>query len=610
MIPAQRERPHAGAADNDPLALLAAILATDSRGTIVFSAKGELLLANAAVGAALVAQWHGFGSSADWARARDQARRTGSAPVALTPGLSGELSLVAPDDSQAGWYLLRLAEDAGESEAALRAGRIAAMAHDLRAPLQSLMIAADTLAGQPGGDARAAEIGALAQLALDQMRNLLETARMDEVSAHVEPVETFDLTALVRDMARLLDPICRRSDNHIVLEIPERPHWHRGAPHLIRAVLQNLITNANRFNMNGPVTVRLRLDPSESEAEPVVTLEVEDVGPGLSDAERQLLLKPRRSLSPSASAGGYGMGLGIVSRAVSRLRGKITAEPGEERGTLFRISFPLGIAQGPDDTAAPAAGNPVSLAGLKILVVEDNPVNLAILLRTLADAGAGAEGVTSGQDALNRITATGSGFDLILLDITLPDIDGIEVARRVRAAETGDESILIVGLTAHVRAVVHGSGLAAGMNHILIKPVSPSELRRALRALWDGVRPRQQDHKQGREVDMMLNERLVEELVDEMGREASLSFMRQALAEAREVLAVFRSGGDDAHIRHRIHSAIGSAGLTGLAGVEYGLRRLQGDARAGTRSDEAAALAADMIDKTGAQLEKLASAAG
>nr|WP_255532255.1 response regulator [Paracoccus sp. IB05] len=435
---------------------------------------------------------------------------------------------------------------------------------------------------------------------------------MDGVSADTEPRVDFDLVAVVRDTVRLLDPICRRSNNFILAELPEGEAWHSGAPHLLRAVLQNLITNANRFNMNGPITVRLKIAATEGSFESLVTLEVEDVGPGFSEAERKLVLSPGtggRPLPPG-SKDGYGLGLGIVSRAVSRLRGRIELGQGKERGALFRITFPLTGARARDDQRGDQnTDRPefISLAGLRILVVEDNPVNLAILLRTLTDAGAEVEGVVNGMDALLRVRSKRDQIDVVLLDVTLPDIDGIEVARQIRSEESAGEHLLIVGLTAHVGSVIHGSGLAAGMDHILIKPVRPSELRLALRDAKEGTRPRQQAINRMQTPETMLNNALVLELTGEMGRPATLVFMQRALEEAREVFDLARSPEIPDNLRARIHSAIGSAGLTGLAGVEYALRRLQIDAREGLCDAATLDLAEEMAHSTEVRLQQFAA---
>lgn len=590
------------------LALLAAILATDNRGTIALSAKGDLLLANAAVGADLAATAQSFGRSQNWATARDTARRQGHCRVDLSKDISGgiwgDLSCVAPDGIEVEFFLLRL-DKSKTGDDVSRSDRIAFMAHDLRAPLQALILSLGDKGETLGKDASPA---VMAQLALNQIQNLLETARMDAVSNEVDPVDNFDLTALVQDMVTLLTPICAGSGSKIMVDLPKGAQWHRGPAHLIRAILQNLISNAAQLDSQRPISVRLRIAPTGQEN--LITIEVEDEGPGLSEAAREALLAPRRPGQPSLAHGasGFGLGLGIVTRAVRRLNGRIDIQPGKERGSLFRVSFPLQLASVGTDVAA--AKHPVTLDGLRVLVVEDNPVTLSILVQSLTDAGASVEGVANGESALRRVQALKGQLDIVLLDVTLPDIDGIEVARRIRADEKGADTLVILGLTAHVGSVMQGACLAAGMNQVQTKPISPSHLRRALREASEGHGPASQaaitSAKPERHEKMLLDDSQVSEIVEDMGRDMALSFMRRAMAEARQVLTECRADLPAADLRSRIHSAIGSTGLTGLAGVEAGLRGLQDHARRGSRDAEAEATLESVLAQTAAQLESFA----
>lgn len=612
MIPSVEVPPNRKSAmqDDTALALLAAVLATETRPSLILSARGAVLLASAAVGAALVSEWHDFGCSRDWAEACDEARRTGSVRIGLPSGHAGELNHLSPDGGQCEYFLLRLENPETETAVSARAERLVSLAHDLRAPLQSLIIAVDGLSAGDQPDSSAAQVAALAQLALEQVRNLLEMSRMDAVSAHAEPMKTFDLVAQVQDIVRLLQPICGKNGNRIVLEAPAGPVWQTGAAHLIQAVLQNLITNANRFTQNGPILVRLAVDPANTDAERPVVLEVEDRGPGLTEGEIQILTRRitavGREGGVSGDGAGYGLGLGIVSRAVDRLRGQIEISRGVECGTTFRISFPLRTAGAPE-AGAPATAESIRLTGLRVLVVEDNPINLAILLRTLGDAGAVAEGVISGLDAVERHAEKRDRIDLILLDVTLPDIDGIEVARRIRAQEGEGAHVLIAGLTAHTGSVVHGSALAAGMDRILLKPVRPTELRLALAEMWSGDDQRRRLRRKAATGEAMLDDRQIDELVTELGREAALAFMRQALAEARGVLAAFTEATPGADLRNMIHSAIGATGLTGLSGAEYALRLMQADARAGVTGGGTAETAKRIMDETEGLLDSFAA---
>lgn len=595
------------------MSVLAAVLGSDPRPCLAFSAAGELILANPSAGAAQVAQWHAFSQSAGWPQCILQAQQEGSLALALPEGAAGELTHLALEGSgRPSFYLLRLVEQDAPSALTERSERLTAMAHDLRVPLHSMVAATEgLLARRSAGlgastDADLAEVAALARIALERVRNLLEMARLDATSANGEPVEAFDLVALIREVTLLFAPINAQNGNRISFAPTMAEAWLMGPAHLIRTILQNLISNADRFSQDGEVQLRLAISPPQRGQNRTITLEIDDNGPGMPEAARANLLAPGRSARGPSSQGGYGLGLGIVARAVSRLQGHLEVAASQRGGTLFQIGFALPEAGRTD--AAAASREEIRFDGVSMVVVEDNPVNLAILLRMLTDAGALAEGLVSGEDALLKLTATtqGQGPKLVVMDVSLPDIDGIEVTRRLRAARGAAAGPLIVGLTAHDGPVIHGACLAAGMNRVLVKPIGPAALRQALNEVLCG------DAQAARMTSKMpieaaLDQALVAELFDELGPAASLAFMAQALSEAHAVRAAHATGCATATLRAMIHSAIGSAGLTGLARLSAALRLLQDDVRSQIADQQAGQELDQMLALTAEALQELKS---
>lgn len=148
--------------------------------------------------------------------------------------------------------------------------------------------------------------------------------------------------------------------------------------------------------------------------------------------------------------------------------------------------------------------------------------------------------------------------------------------------------------------------MASGMDRVLAKPVGPSELRRALREIWNGVMSAGRGRKASDAGGKMLNDELVAELIDEMGAKAAVTFMRQALAEAQQVLVKLQAEGMTVELRRQVHSAIGSSGLTGLTGIEAALRLLQAEARANVPLGKATRIFVETIESTSSALEALA----
>lgn len=594
---------------DDQLNLLAAVMVTDSRPSLVLSAEGELLLANAAAGALLVSEWSQAGSLPDWPELVANARSAGMSRIKLRDGTAGDLChIVAGQKPGEEFFVLRSTHSKEQAALAQKAEEQAHMSHDLRVALQAVVAAAERLATRQDGvdAAEAQQAGQVARVALDRINDLLELSRMDRISPEAEPVVIFDLRALVADMAVMLASVGESSASRLELVLPDEPAWQCGPAHLVRAIIQNLVSNAFQSTTGGTVWLKLMLPPAASDAVRPITLEIADTGPGMPEAQIARLQGGAAAAPSSGSGnGGFGLGLGIASRAITRLGGKAEVQPREGGGTVVRIRFQMQTAS-PNGSSPTYA--PLRLDGLRILVVEDNPVNLAILLRTLADAGADAEGVTSGADALSRIRQATSPADLMLLDVTMPGMDGMEVVRRVRAEEAEGRHLLVVGLTAHVDPAVQASCLAAGMDQVLTKPVGLSELRRAIREIWNGVVNTAQSRSSRKVGDKMLNDEVAAELVDEMGRQAAVSFMQQALAEARQVLQDLQAHGMTTELRSQVHSAIGSSGLTGLAGIERALRLLQSEARANVPLGEATEIFIGSIEKTTEALEALARA--
>ena len=588
------------------LNLLGAVLATDPRPSLVFSDGGELLLANAAAGARLVSEWSRAGRQPEWSDLVAEARALGACPIRLRDGATGQLCHIATGSTQwAELFLLRGTQSTERVALEQKADELARLSHDLRVPLQAVVVAVDRLASE--AESVAAEAGQVQQvfrLALERINGLLELSRMDRVSPEAEPAEVFDLRALVSDMGTMLAPVCKTRGSDLVVSVPPEALWQSGPSHLVRAVIQNLVGNAAQAMTGGTIWLSLAASPSLNDVMRPITLEVSDTGPGMPESQRSRLRNPSGAAPHAVSgSGGFGLGIGIVTRAVARLGGKIDVAQRDGGGTTIRVAFEMQTAA-PEDRAPKAI--PLRLDGLRVLVVEDNPVNLAILLRTIADAGANAEGVTSGPDALARLEQACAHVDLVLLDVTMPGMDGIEVAHRIRQNETEGQHLLIVGLTAHVDPAVQGACLASGMDRVLAKPVGPSELRRALREIWNGVMSAGRGRKASDAGGKMLNDELVAELIDEMGAKAAVTFMRQALAEAQQVLVKLQAEGMTVELRRQVHSAIGSSGLTGLTGIEAALRLLQAEARANVPLGKATRIFVETIESTSSALEALA----
>jgi len=254
-----------------------------------------------------------------------------------------------------------------------------------------------------------------------------------------------------------------------------------GDPVRLRAALENLIDNAVKFTDKGAV----RLDIAAKRAprgHAEIVVRVTDSGIGLKPDEIRRLFRPFAQASAEIARryGGAGLGLAIV-KVLARLMGgdlTVTSAPGQ--GSRFIFSALLPIA--PTDTAeaAPASTAPSPARRLKILCAEDNPYGRVILNTILTELGHRADFAGSGEEA---IAGVARGYDAVLMDVTLPGIDGLETTRRIRALSGKIGATPIIGVSGRTEAGDEEAAGKAGMNFYLRKPLSPSALSKALAAV-------------------------------------------------------------------------------------------------------------------------------
>lgn len=612
--PATASAPGVGPDLPPALQLLATAVATDRRPTLIATAERRVLLANRS------AQRLGSDrllADLGWAELCTVARRAGSAAVSAEVAgraVEGDLVFLGAGGTEA--FLLRLAESdhaaAGLRNRA-RAALLLRVAHDLRTPIQSLVAAADAvLAAQADDPATGTEAGLLraqlrssASTALDQIAKILDIIRQEEPNAPPPPDEDFVLDDELRAIVTMTEPLARAQGGDIRLVAdPVAPIRLHGPVRFVRAVAQNMIDNAIKHG-GGSIAVTVRAGQTEGAGVPV-TIEVRDGGGGMPAAERERLLDTLAGRVPARP--GSGAGLGILAHALRQMQGRLEideAVPGT--GTVLRARFDLPAAQGPEGEVT-AAGGMASLAGLRILVVEDSAVSRDWLQHSLRAAGATVAAAANGHDALARIALPGPGFDIVLLDVTMPRMSGIELTRRLRSHLPAATAPRIVGLTAHVDPQVRGYCLAAGMDLVLEKPIRPADLSQALARVAPQAQAPAPAAAAGEPQPgplpgiADLDSGVVGELVAELGDRGARQFMGRALDEARAALRELQEQGFTPDTRRTIHSAVGSSGLTGLAAVEAALRHVQDEGRTG--ADLAAALfrLRDVVERMSARL--------
>jgi len=360
----------------------------------------------------------------------------------------------------------RAAEAAGEAKAAF----LANMSHEIRTPMNGVMGVLHLLKNERlSEDGRglleeALNCGAmLAELLNDVIDfSKIEAGRLELACEPVNPCD------LLRGVVRLLEPQANAKGLQVVVDTDCSGRWVRSDPVRLRQALFNLIGNAVKFTEKGHVAVRCRApEPG------LLRFEVEDTGVGIpAEAQSRLFQRFNQAdASTTRKFGGSGLGLAITRRLAEMMNGQVGFTSREGEGSTFWFEVRAEAAQA---TAEPVELSDSVLEGVRVLVVEDNATNRLIATKLLENLGASVE--TAADGYLGVEAAERGGFDLILMDIQMPGIDGLEAARRIRALGGHVAATPIVALTANVLAHQRQSYLDAGMDGVVGKPISPGAL--------------------------------------------------------------------------------------------------------------------------------------
>jgi CheY-like chemotaxis protein len=269
----------------------------------------------------------------------------------------------------------------------------------------------------------------------------------------------------------LVGGLARAKGVELNCEIEGGDLWIEADPIRVRQAMFNLLGNAVKFTARGHVTARLAVTAA-GDGGRHVSLEVEDTGIGMSaEAQSHLFERFRQAEGNTARRfGGTGLGLSITQALTRMMGGEITFSSVEGEGSTFRMTFDAPAAAAVE--LEPAEGG--LLDGVNILLAEDNPTNRLVARTMLTRLGAG---VDEAEDGLGALKAARLGaHDLILMDVQMPNMDGVEATRAIRALDGPASGVPIIALTANVMVHQRAEYLAAGMDGVVAKPISPGAL--------------------------------------------------------------------------------------------------------------------------------------
>ncbi|MCI3133651.1 hybrid sensor histidine kinase/response regulator [Phenylobacterium aquaticum] len=368
-----------------------------------------------------------------------------------------------------------LEEAKAEAESAnqAKAEFLANISHEIRTPMNGVLGALHLLDAEPisaeGRELmrRANDCGRM----LSQLLNdVLDFSKIEAGQLDLTP-EPMSVVAALEGVMGLLGTDAASKGLDFRAEVQGQDLWIEADPLRLRQAMFNLLGNAIKFTASGGVTARLSLR-AVSDGTRRVRLEVQDTGIGIAPAVQSKLFERFRQAEGSTARrfGGTGLGLSITRALVEMMGGHIGFSSREGQGSTFWIDFVAPAAE----PVAEAALHDQVLQGLRVLVVEDNATN-RLVARTLLGR-LGAE-VAEAEDGAAGVEAARAGaFDLILMDVQMPVMDGVEATRVIRSLGGAVAAVPIIGLTANVMVHQQTAYLAAGMNGVVAKPISAAAL--------------------------------------------------------------------------------------------------------------------------------------